>query len=59
MIGAGWKPGQLFYNLQFTLAVPERIKAVMTEYQSSIGAAKIFPKTVVFEKNLEGSLIII
>ena len=57
MIEAAWKPGQLFCDLHSTLAVPEGIKAVMTEHQSCIGAAKLFPKTVGFEMNLEGSLI--
>ena len=66
MIEAAWKPGQLLYNLHSTLAVPEGIKAVMTEHkavmtehQSCIGGAKLFPKTVGFEMNLEGSLIFI
>ena len=59
MIGATWKPGQLFCNLHFTLVVPKEIKVVMTEYQSCIGAAKLFFKTVGFEMNLEGSLIFI
>ena len=59
MIGATWKPGQLFCNLHFTLAVPDGIKAVMTEHQLYIGAAKLFPKTVGFEMKLEGSLIFI
>ena len=34
MIGATWKPGQLFCNLHFTIAIPEGIKVVMNEYQS-------------------------
>ena len=59
MIGSTWQPGQLFYNLHFTLAVPDGIKTVMAEYQSYIGAAKLFPKTVVFEMNQEGTLIFI
>ena len=59
MIGATWKPGQLFCNLHFTIAIPEGIKAVMTEYQSCIGSAKLFPTTIGFEMNLEGSLIFI
>ena len=47
MIGATCKLGQLFCNLYFTLALLEGIKAVLTEYQSCIGAAKLlFPKTV-------------
>ena len=59
MVGATWKPTQRFCKLHFILAVLEGIKAVMTEYQSCIGAVKLFPKTVGFEVNLEGSLIFI
>ena len=59
MIGSTWQPGQLFCNLHFTLAVPDVIKTVMTEYQSYIGGAKLFPKTVGFGMNPEGTLIII
>ena len=59
MIGSSWQPGQLFCNLHFTLAVPEGIKAVMAEYQSHIGAAKLFPRTVGFEMNLEDKLIFV
>ena len=59
MVGATGKPGQQFCKFHFILAVLEGIKAVMTEYQSCIGAVKLFPKTVGFEMNLEGSLIFI
>ena len=59
IIGSSWVPGQAFCNLHFTLAVPVGIKEVLAEYQSSIGADKLFPKCVGFEMNLEDKLIVI
>ena len=59
MIGSQWKPGQVFCNVHFTLAIPEAIKLVLGHYQSRIGAAKLFPKTVGFEMNLEDKLIVV
>ena len=59
MIGSEWKPGQVFCNLHFTLAVPEAIKSVLGQYQSRIGAEKLFPKTVGFEMELEDQLIVV
>ena len=34
MIGSTWKPGQVFCNLHFTLAIPTGIKEIIAEYQS-------------------------
>ena len=58
-IGLDWAPGQAYCNLHFTLAVPEAVKTVMKDYQSYIGAAKLFPETVGFEMNLENELLVI
>ena len=59
MIGSTWKPGQAFCNLHFTLAIPTGIKEIIAEYQSHIGAQKLFPKVVGFEMNLEDKIIVI
>ena len=59
LIGSKWIPGQAFCNLHFTLAIPVAIKEVLAEYQTSIGASKLFPKCVGFEMNLEDKLIVI
>ena len=59
ILGSTWEPGQAYCNLHFTLAIPEAIKSVLARYQSSIGADKLFPKTVGFEMNLEDKLIFI
>jgi hypothetical protein len=45
--------------LHFTLAIPEAIKEVYSNYQSFIGAEKLFPETVGFEMNLEGKIIVV
>lgn len=59
MIGSEWIPGQAFCNLHFTLAIPEGIKSILVNYQSHIGADKLFPKTVSFEMNIEDKLVIL
>ena len=59
MIGSEWMPGQAFCNLHFTLAIPEGIKGILVNYQSHIGADKLFPKTVNFEMNMEDKLVLI
>ena len=59
LIGSTWKPGQAFCNLHFTLAIPTGIKEIIAEYQSHVGAQKLFPKLVGFEMNLEDKVIVI
>ena len=59
MIGSTWKLGQAFCNLHFTLAIPTGIKEIIAQYQSHIGAQKLFPKVVGFETNLEDKIIVI
>ena len=46
------------YQLKI-LAIPTGIKDVIAEYQSRIGAGKLFPKVVGFEMNLEDKIIVI
>ena len=57
LIGSKWKPGQVFCNLHYTLAIVAGIKEIVAEYQSHIGAEKLFPQTVGFEMNLEEKII--
>ena len=59
LTGTAWLPGQAFCNLHFTLAIPEGIKKILGQYQSIIGADKMFPKNVSFEMNIEDKLIAI
>ena len=58
IIGSEWRPGQVFCNLHYTLAIAQGIKSVMAKYQSKIGPEKLFPKTVGFEMDLEGQLVV-
>ena len=59
LIGSHWKPGQVFCNLHFTLAIANRLKSVMAMYQTTIGSQKLFPKTVGFEMELDGQIIVL
>ena len=59
LVGVEWLPGQAFCNLHFTLAIPECIKKVLSVYQCSIGADKLFPKNISFEMNIEDKILVI
>ena len=50
--------GQAFCDLHFTLAIPEGIKPMPVTYRSYTGADKLLPKTVSFEINIEGKILI-
>ena len=59
MTGSEWLSGQAFCNLHFTLAISEGIKSMLVTFQSDIGADQLFPKTVIFQMNIEDNIVII
>ena len=59
IIGSEWKPGQVFCNLHFTLAIAEGIKTTISAYQIKIGPEKLFPMTVGFQFDLENKIVVI
>ena len=59
LIGTEWLPGQIFSNLRYALAIPVRIKQILTVYQSLIGSDKLFPEKVGFDMNIEDKLIVV
>ena len=59
IIDSEWKPGQVFCNLHYTLAIAQGVRSVISSYQSKIWPKKSFPKTVGFEMDLEDKLLIV
>lgn len=45
LLGSTWAPGELHCVMHYSLAIPEAIKTVLTDYQKGIGHDKLFQNT--------------